>query len=112
VIGKTSDYSPDSLHDILTGQDAVVSCIARTESATELKIVEAAEAAGVQRFLPSEYGADLHDAIPEYTMMLAGKLRVLEHLKQRAAANKNFTWTTILPGPFFDYVSDRSLQAQ
>lgn len=105
VIVKETNYAPASLRGILIDQDAVVSCIARTESETELRIIDAAEAVGVQRFLPSEYGAGMHGmAIPEYTMMLEGKEKVLKYLKQQARINKRFTWTAMVPGPFFDYV--------
>jgi hypothetical protein len=101
-----TNFSPESLRSVLTGQDAVVSCIARIESETELKIIAGAESVGVQRFLPSEYGADMHgDAIPEYTIMLEGKEMVLRYLKERAEANNKFTWTAMVPGPFFDFVS-------
>jgi hypothetical protein len=71
-----TSFSPESLRSVLTGQGAVVSCIARIESETELKIIAAAESVGVQRFLPSQYGADMQvmrsQSIP---LCLRGKRR-------------------------------------
>lgn len=106
IILKRTDFSPESLRSALAGQDAVVSCIARSESTTELKIIDAAIDVGIKRFIPSEFGADLgNDVPPEYKALMKGKNYVLTYLKKRAAADKNFTWTAIVPGPFFDYVS-------
>lgn len=111
VTVKETDFTFKSLQDVLSGQDAVVSCIAGAHAETELRIINMAEAMGVQRFIPSEYGADMHGkAIPEYTAMQGGKKKVLEHLVELASSNNNFTWTSLIPGPFFDYVSSTTFR--
>jgi hypothetical protein len=110
VIVRRIELTSESLQSVLAGQDAVVSCIARSESATELRIIDAAIAVGVKRFIPSEFGADLgNDVPPQYKALMKGKEGVLSYLKERSAANKDFTWTAIVPGPFFDYVNIRNV---
>ncbi|RSL45181.1 hypothetical protein CEP51_016125 [Fusarium floridanum] len=66
------DYeSPESLRDALRGVDAVVSALGKkTGLECQLKLIDAVVAAGVKRFIPSEFGADLQNpkirAFPTY----------------------------------------------
>lgn len=53
-----TDYSISSLTKALTGQDAVVSMLPIVALAEQQKVAEAALAAGVKRFIPSEFGSD------------------------------------------------------
>ena len=101
-----SDFSPASLVEALTGQDAIVSTLGFTGLAEQVKIVDAAEKAGVRRFIPSEFGSNtMKPSLPEFEALMDVKLSLLKHLKERAAANPTFTWTGIANGPFFDWVS-------
>lgn len=56
-VAKT-DFSMNSLTEIFKGQDAVVSMLPITALGDQGTIIEAAIAAGVKRFIPSEYGSD------------------------------------------------------
>lgn len=54
----TSDYTYESLVEIFTGQEAVVSAVAAGPPiAAQKGMVDAAIQAGVRRFIPSEYGS-------------------------------------------------------
>lgn len=100
-----TDYSSKSLVGVLRGQDAVVSAIRGPGVATQIAVIEAAEAAGVKRFIPSEFGNDnAAPTQPDFKALLAHKVSVMTFLKARAAANPNFTWTTLANGVFIDWV--------
>lgn len=99
-----SDYTEASLVEAFRGQDAVVSALGAAGLAEEIKFIDAAVAAGVKRFLPSEYSCNSQnnkttDLIPVFGL----KVQINEHLK--AQESKGLTWTAIEAGPAFDFVS-------
>ena len=97
-----SDYSESSLADAFKGQDAVVSTISGGALQDQFKIIDAAVKAGVKRFIPSEFGSDsTNKAGNEICPIFEGKLKAVEHLKQKADGNPNFSWTGVMTGPFF-----------
>ncbi|KAF7533991.1 hypothetical protein G7054_g6607 [Neopestalotiopsis clavispora] len=108
-VEKVEDYgSAASLESALRGQDAVVSVIATAAVAEQIALVDAAVAAGVKRFLPSEFGVntrtlDSEDAI---TSILGTKTRVNDHLVQKSSESENFSWTSVVTGSFFDWSLD------
>lgn len=53
-----SDFSINSLTKVFGGQDAVISMLPMTALAEQAIVIDAAIAAGVKRFIPSEYGSD------------------------------------------------------
>ncbi|KAK5313078.1 hypothetical protein LTR93_011073 [Exophiala xenobiotica] len=54
------DYdSPESLRSALQGQDVLISALGMTALAFQPRLFEAANAAGVKRIIPSEFGGDL-----------------------------------------------------
>lgn len=102
TVHKT-DYSKDALVSIFQGQDAVVSCIPRTQVADQKVVVDACVSAGVKRFLPGEYGGDttLPD-IEKRISFTAGKKEFGEYLVGKES--EGLTWTRVFTGPFFDWV--------
>ena len=57
------DYaSMESLTDALRGQDAVVSTLASVSLSAQFLMIDAAIAAGVKRFIPSEFGSNTYNA--------------------------------------------------
>ena len=69
-------------------------------------IIDAAIRAGVQRFIPAEFGSNTEDpAVVERLPMFKSKLAVLDHLKMVSATNTNFSYTAICNGAFFDWVN-------
>jgi NAD(P)H-binding len=91
-----TDYSHDSLIQAFQGQDGVVSILSTYSVAKPAAIIDVAIAAGVRRFLPSEYGADSSTpAIGEGGLEpglikheTAGYLKFKEH--------RGLTWTALV----------------
>lgn len=98
------DYdSLDSLTAALAGQDAVVSAInSITPVDTQKKFVDAAIAAGVKRFLPSEYGCDLANELARALPVFSPKVEIQQYLKEKAESTP-LTYTFAYSGPFFDW---------
>ena len=70
---------------------------------TQLTLIEAAFAAGVKRFIPSEYGSNT--ANPEVVGLVpifGGKQKIVDSLKSKES--KGLSWTVLITGPFFDQV--------
>ncbi|TVY89116.1 Isoflavone reductase-like protein, partial [Lachnellula willkommii] len=98
----TSDYSEASLAAAFKGQDAVVSALGAAGMGEQLKIIDAAAAAGVQRYLPSEYGSNTQNAKATGLVPAFGfKVGVIERLRGLEA--KGLSWTAIETGPAFDW---------
>jgi uncharacterized protein YbjT (DUF2867 family) len=97
-----TDYSHESLVKAFTGQDVVVSTIATFSTDQQIKIVDAAMAAKVQRFLPSEFGIDtsspqIFEALPP----AKAKHDTVAYLKSKESTG--LTWTAVIVGSFFDW---------
>jgi hypothetical protein len=93
--------SPDALKKAFEGQDVVISLLASTMTGDQNKFIDAAIAAGVQRFIPSEFGSNTKDAqtraiVPAFE----AKFGTVNYLKSK---EKEISWTSIIPGPFFDW---------
>ncbi|KAM0483756.1 hypothetical protein ACHAPX_002252 [Trichoderma viride] len=98
------DYdSLDSLTAALAGQDAVVSAINPvTPVDTQKKFIDAAIAAGVKRFVPSEYGCDLNNELAQTLPVFAPKIAIQKYLKEKAESSP-LTYTFAYSGPFLDW---------
>lgn len=108
----TSNYTYDSLVSIFTGQDVVVSAVAVGPAIVAQKtMIDAAVAAGVKRFIPSEYGSSSLDIpLDEFKKLMRPKTQIIEYLRKVASENPAFTWSCISAGASFDIVSDDSDQ--
>lgn len=101
-----TDYSPASLLAALQGQDAVVSTVGAAGVTSQIALIDAAEQAGVKRFIPSEFGHNFEsEAAAIDSVVLMPKREVLVYLKEKAAQHPDFTYTPIATGPFLDWVS-------
>ncbi|KAL2012320.1 hypothetical protein VTN00DRAFT_5038 [Thermoascus crustaceus] len=96
-----TDYTFESLVSVLQGQDAIVSAIAGHAIPDQKKIIDAAIAAGVKRFIPSEYGCDTSNAASlKRVPVLSPKAQVREYLQSK---QDQIEWTTLYTGPFLDW---------
>ncbi|KAH9216247.1 isoflavone reductase, partial [Leptodontidium sp. 2 PMI_412] len=96
-----SDFSLASLTEVLKGQDAVISLMPIPAAGEQVTVIEAAIAAGVKRFIPSEFGSDnSNPAIVAAVPFFETKQKSLEFLKSKQDA---ITWTAVITGPFFDW---------
>jgi nucleoside-diphosphate-sugar epimerase len=103
-----SEYSEASLREAFRGQDAVISTIGSITPgealALQKPLIDAAIAAGVKVFFPSEYGIDTSDpSAQEYIPFLADKIHTLNYLK---AQQDKISWTAVVSGSMFDWGLD------
>ncbi|KUJ10823.1 NmrA-like family protein [Mollisia scopiformis] len=104
-----TDYSEASLASAFKGQDAVVSTVGVLGKPTQTKLIDAAIASGVKRFIPSDFAyksndmSDIERVIPLVYQRLTPNKTILDYLEAKAAQHPNFTWTAIGGGPLFDW---------
>lgn len=117
VITVSDEYTTKELTAAFRGQDAVISAISTMPVTIEdgttglaYRLIDAAIAAGVKRFIPSEYGANNFDP---RSMRLAPvydrKGAMLEYLIAVCASESNkhgMTWTSICWGSWLDWALD------
>jgi uncharacterized protein YbjT (DUF2867 family) len=97
-----ADFSShESLTRALAGQDVVVNAVTAAAGDTQKALIDAAIAAGVKRFVPSEFGSGTLDARARALVpMFEAKREVNEYLRAREGS---IEWTGIFTGPFFDW---------
>lgn len=68
-----------------------------------MRIIEAAIAAGVRRFMPHEFGHDtLNKGISSRILKSAGRAKVIEHLRAASKSTANFEWVGVATGYTLD----------
>lgn len=88
--------------EALHGQDAVVACANAQGIKLQFPLIDAAIAAGVRHFIPSEYGGPPDNEAASSLPMFAEKVRVRKHLAEKANAGK-ISYTLIGTSMFFDW---------
>ena len=102
---KVNYESTASLKEALQGQDAVVSTTASAAVGNQVPIVDAAIAAGVKRFIPSEFGINTRTLThPGLKTILGGKIKTFDYLIEKSKENPSFTYTGVSSSLFFDWV--------
>lgn len=97
-----TDYTIPSLLKAFTNQDAIISAIAALSALQQNAIIDAAVQAGVQRFIPSEYGIDSSDSrAGRYVPLIAKKQEVIAYLRTKESAG--LSWSAVVVGSFFDW---------
>lgn len=105
AVKKVDFGSLEEVQSAFAGNDAVVSTIATLGVGAQQVIVDAALAAHVVRFIPSEFGINTRVAAgTPIGKILAGKVAVVDYLSSKAKENPWFSWTGISTGLFFDWV--------
>lgn len=98
------DYSSvQSLENALKGHMAVISTLTSTSVGDQHPLIDGAIAAGVARFIPSEFGSDVLNEQRNQLPVFEGKVRTHEYLKAAAAKYPGFTYTVICTGAFLDW---------
>ncbi|PYH87322.1 NAD(P)-binding protein [Aspergillus uvarum CBS 121591] len=100
-----SDFSQPSLQEAFRGQDAVVSAVSSIipgdALAQQKSFIDAALAAGVKIFIPSEYGVDTGEIpSPDFIPFLVDKRHAVDYLKQH---QERMSWTAVISGGMFDW---------
>ncbi|KAF3067712.1 hypothetical protein CFAM422_008720 [Trichoderma lentiforme] len=94
--------SEDDLAIALKGNDAVICMVASSAHKIQPILIDAAVAAGVRRFIPSEFGANIDNAKTRQLPVFAGKVATQEYLKNKAKTT-NLSYTFIYNGAFLDW---------
>lgn len=79
-----------------------MSTLASAAIAVQLRLVEAAAKAHVQRFIPSEFGSNTLNEKAAALPVFADKVKVQAALKEEASSS-GLTYTLIMNGPFLDW---------
>ena len=98
------DYtSVESLTTAIQGQDAVISTVGQGGLLGQRVIIDAAIAADVKRFIPSEFGSNTQNPKTAALPVLGYKVATKKYLEEKAASNPDFTYTYVINGPFLDW---------
>ncbi|TVY37333.1 Isoflavone reductase-like protein [Lachnellula subtilissima] len=100
----TADTSSvESVTAAFQGQDAVVSAVGVEGMQGQHVLIDAAIAAGVKRFLPSEFGCDISNPKVAALPVFAHKIATQKHLQKALAAKPGMTYTYVSNGSFLDW---------
>ncbi len=98
VIKIADSYAVDDLVAAFQGQDAVLNAMATVTVKEQYRFIDAAIAARVRRYMPSEFGLDNSNRdAQELTSIFADKGAVQRYLRDKAAAGK-IEWMSIASG--------------
>ena len=107
VITVPDSYPMPDLVSAFTGQDAVVSTITTESSSVQKHFVDAAEQAGVKRYVPAEFGSDTYDGkLSKLVPAIYGE-KVVQMKYLQAACERSggrMSWTAMATGAFFDWI--------
>jgi hypothetical protein len=89
----------------LAGQDAAVCVVGPGGIGAQITMIDAAEAAGVKRFIVDDFGwGPNFKGLPEFRAINAHRRAAWEYAKTKAQANSGFTYTGITSGNPIDWV--------
>ncbi|KAH8878732.1 NmrA-like family protein [Thozetella sp. PMI_491] len=98
VVNVSDSYPTEELVAAFQGQDVIINCMTTFSVADQFRIIDAAIAAGVKRYSPSEYGLDnLNPDAQALSNVFAEKGAVQSYLRSRAAEGK-IEWTSFSCG--------------
>ncbi|KAI9044685.1 aromatic alcohol reductase [Aspergillus affinis] len=98
-----ADYNdPDSLISAMQGHDVVISMVGGHVAGDQNKFIDAALAAGVKRFVPSEFGPFSRD--PKFAelnpVVLPAKAGTVDYLRSKES---KMSWSSLVTGAWFDW---------
>ncbi|KAL4865766.1 hypothetical protein BDV12DRAFT_210926 [Aspergillus spectabilis] len=98
------DYgSIDQLTAALKEKDAVISTLSGDAIDVQETLIQAAVAAGVKRFIPSEFSSDIGNPKTAGLPVYQSLIRIQGLLQETAKAAPEFTYTPIRNGAFLDW---------
>ncbi|TKA32524.1 hypothetical protein B0A50_01632 [Salinomyces thailandicus] len=99
------DLDHTALTTALTGQDALIVTIKGSQTEIQKELADAAQAAGVRRFIPADFGscdsstAEAQELVP----LFKHKAQLRSYLQSLTLKHPTFTWTSLVTGHFFDW---------
>lgn len=97
--------SVESLTAALQGVDAIVATVAGSAIESQLLLIDAAVAAGVKRFIPSEYGSVSTNPKIQHLPFYSSFAKIRGRLQEKAQKGQ-ITWTVFLCGAFLTFLLD------
>ncbi|KAE8377573.1 hypothetical protein BDV26DRAFT_281743 [Aspergillus bertholletiae] len=94
--------SVDSLSAALQGHQAVIDCTSDLVGETSIRLIDAAVAAHVYRFIPSEYSHPANNAKVRQMPIFAMKDQTHHYLRQLASEGK-ISYSSVSSGAFLDW---------
>lgn len=99
-----ADYDNlDSLKTAFQGQDAVVSVVGDAGASSQITMVDAAIAAGVKRFLPSNFGSNMANSNSRKLPVFVKKVAVEDYLHEKSKTT-DLTYSFVYVGGLIDFV--------
>jgi hypothetical protein len=96
---------PESLKAAMQGQDVIISMVGPAQASEQQRYVDAAIAAGVQRFFPSEFGPysrqSLYSSLSPYVAQ--PKNALVDYLRSK---EQQISWTAVICGGFFEWAME------
>lgn len=102
-IAKVNFDNVDSMTSALKGVEGLVSNLSSSALLTQKPLIDAAIAAGVKRFLPSDFGSDLTVESNQSIPLNTAKVEIHRYLVEQSGAHPEFSYTGVHTGPFFDW---------
>lgn len=97
------DYeSLEAVTAALKGQDALVSTVGMPQITAQNTLIDASIAAGVKRFIPSDYGSDLDNPGVRKLPVYAQKVEVQDYLIGKTKTT-DLSYTTVYNNAFLDW---------
>lgn len=102
------DYTSfDSLKAALQGQDAIISTLTTLAVDAQLTLIDAAIAAGIRRFIPSEFGSNLDVPSVRALPVFAHKVKIQDYLIEKSKSTP-VTYTFVYNSVFLDWGLERN----
>lgn len=88
---------------VLKGQDALISAVSFESVSSQSLLIDAAIAAGVRRFIPSNYGSDFENKTLRTFPAFRDRVKIDDELREKVPGT-GMSFTTIVNGVVIDYV--------
>lgn len=99
-------YTIQELTQALRGQDAAVCVVGPAGISHQTVMIDAAEAAGVQRFIVDDFGwGPGMRCLPEFAEVHKQRRGQWDYTRVKSGENPDFTWTGVTIGNPIDWVS-------
>ncbi|KAI9897905.1 hypothetical protein N3K66_007761 [Trichothecium roseum] len=103
LIAEVDFSSSEQMRPSLVGVDVVISCLATVAIDSQNPLIDAAEAAGVRRFIPAEFGMNTPNPQCQKLPVGAWKQSAQRYLANKHESNPAFTYTAVATGAFLDW---------
>lgn len=94
--------SMDPVTEALRGQDALISTLGTSQVGEQQHLIEACLKAGIQRFIPAEFGADLENPKVQATPIYEPHCKIRNAIIE-ASKTSSLTYTFVHNGVFLDW---------